>query len=131
MIALAARCLEAAGLHRFQVDVGHAEFFQGIMDAVKLPDAIKAGVREALAARDFVALEELLERTSLRSAEAGRVFNQRVGPERKSDRGELERARDRVQQAHEGVCERQALAVRAEAEVLGRQLVEGGFRSGE
>ena len=69
VIALAARCLEAAGLHRFQVDVGHAEFFQGIMDAVKLPDAIKAGVREALAARDFVALEELLERTSLRSAE--------------------------------------------------------------
>jgi ATP phosphoribosyltransferase regulatory subunit len=69
VIALAARCLEAAGLHRFQVDVGHAEFFQGIMDAVKLPDAVKAGVRAALAARDFVALEELLDRTSLRSAE--------------------------------------------------------------
>ena len=69
VIALAARCLEAAGLDRFQVDVGHAEFFQGIMDAVKLPDAVKAGVRAALAARDFVALEELLDRTSLRSAE--------------------------------------------------------------
>jgi ATP phosphoribosyltransferase regulatory subunit len=69
VIALAARCLEAAGLHRFQVDVGHAEFFQGIMDAVKLPDAVKSGVRAALAARDFVALEDLLERTSLRSAE--------------------------------------------------------------
>ena len=69
VIALAARCLEAAGLDRFQVDVGHAEFFQGIMDAVKLPDTVKAGVRRALAARDFVALEELLERTSLRSAE--------------------------------------------------------------
>jgi ATP phosphoribosyltransferase regulatory subunit len=49
--------------------VGHAEFFQGIMDAVKLPDDVKAAVRHALAARDFVALEELLERTSLRSAE--------------------------------------------------------------
>lgn len=69
VIALAARCLEAAGLHRYQVDVGHAEFFQGIMDAVKLPDAVKAGVRRALAARDFVALEELLKKTSLRSAE--------------------------------------------------------------
>ncbi len=69
VIALAARCLEAAGLRRFQVDVGHAEFFQGIMDAVKLPDTVKAGVRIALAARDFVALEELLQRTSLRSAE--------------------------------------------------------------
>ena len=69
VIALAARCLEAAGLRRYQVDVGHAEFFQGIMDAVKLPDAVKAGVRAALAARDFVALEQLLERTALRSAE--------------------------------------------------------------
>jgi ATP phosphoribosyltransferase regulatory subunit len=69
VIALAARCLEATGLRRYQVDVGHAEFFQGIMEAVKLPDAIKAGVRRALAARDFVALGELLEQTSLRSAE--------------------------------------------------------------
>ena len=69
VIALAARCLEAAGLRRYQVDVGHAEFFQGIMDAVKLPADIKDGVRGALAARDFVALEELLSRTTLRSAE--------------------------------------------------------------
>src|SRR5712692_11970588 len=69
VIALAARCLEATGLRRYQVDVGHAEFFQGIMEAVKLPDSIKAGVRGALAARDFVALEEILDQTSLRSAE--------------------------------------------------------------
>jgi len=69
VIALGARCLEAAGLRRYQVDVGHAEFFQGIMDAVRLPAVVKAGVRRALAARDFVALEELLERTPLRSAE--------------------------------------------------------------
>ena len=69
VIALAARCLEAAGLRRYQIDVGHAEFFQGIMDAVRLPAAIKAGVRSALAARDFVALEDLLSQTPLRSAE--------------------------------------------------------------
>jgi len=69
VIALAARCLEATGLRRYQIDVGHAEFFQGIMDAVKLPAAVKAGVRGALAARDFVALEALLEQTPLRSAE--------------------------------------------------------------
>jgi len=69
VIALAARCLHATGLRHHQIDVGHAEFFQGIMDAVKLSDAVKLGVRAALAARDFVALEELLARTSLRSAE--------------------------------------------------------------
>jgi ATP phosphoribosyltransferase regulatory subunit len=69
VIALAARCMEAAGIRRYQIDVGHAEFFHGIMDAVKLPDDVKAAVRAALAARDFVALESLLESTSLRSAE--------------------------------------------------------------
>jgi len=39
------------------------------MDAVRLPDEVKSAVRAALAARDFVALESLLERTPLRSAE--------------------------------------------------------------
>ena len=69
VIALAARCLQASGVQRRQVDVGHAEFFHGIMDAVRLPDDVKAAVRVALAARDFVALEALLEKTPLRSAE--------------------------------------------------------------
>jgi ATP phosphoribosyltransferase regulatory subunit len=69
VIALAARCLQASGVQRYQIDVGHAEFFHGIMDAVKLPEEVKAAVRAALAARDFVALESLLEKTPLRSAE--------------------------------------------------------------
>ncbi len=69
VIALAARCMEATGIRRYQIDVGHAEFFHGIMDAVKLPDKVKAAVRDALVARDFVALESLLEGTPLKSAE--------------------------------------------------------------
>src|SRR5690349_21956099 len=69
VIALAARCMEATGIRRYQIDVGHAEFFHGIMDAVRLPDDVKTAVRAALAARDFVSLEALLEGTPLRSAE--------------------------------------------------------------
>ena len=69
VIALAARCLEATGIRRYQIDVGHAEFFHGIMDAVSLPEETKAAVRVALAARDFVGLEALLEDTPLKSAE--------------------------------------------------------------
>jgi len=69
VIALAARCLEAAGIRKYQVDVGHAEFFHGIMDAVRLPADVKAALRAALAARDFVTLGSLLEKTPLRSAE--------------------------------------------------------------
>ena len=68
-IALAARCMEATGIRRYQIDVGHAEFFHGIMDAVRLPGEVKSAVRAALAARDFVALESLLEGTPLKSAE--------------------------------------------------------------
>src|SRR5438046_2513598 len=69
VIALAARCMEATGIRRYQLDVGHAEFFHGIMDAVRLPDDVKSSVRAALAARDFVTLESLLEDTPLKSAE--------------------------------------------------------------
>ena len=69
VIALAGRCLEATGIRRYQIDVGHAEFFHGIMDAVRLPEDTKVAVRAALAARDFVSLESLLEGTPLRSAE--------------------------------------------------------------
>lgn len=69
VIALAARCMEATGIRRYQIDVGHAEFFHGIMEAVKLPEATKSAVRSALAARDFVTLESLLASTTLRSAE--------------------------------------------------------------
>ena len=69
VIALAARSLEAAGVRRYQIDVGHAEFFHGIMDAVKLPAETKAAVKAALSARDFVTLEALLDSTPLKSAE--------------------------------------------------------------
>ena len=69
VIALAARCLEATGIRRYQLDVGHAEFFHGILDAVRLPEPVKAAVRGALAARDFVTLESVLEGTPLRSAD--------------------------------------------------------------
>src|SRR5437899_10515649 len=77
------------------------------MDAVRLPAAVKAGVRTALAARDFVALEELLARTPLRSAEHDLLLRfpaLRGGPEildaaaglvrnRRSEQALVERAR--------------------------------------
>jgi ATP phosphoribosyltransferase regulatory subunit len=69
VIAMAVRCLDAAGLRRYQVDVGHSEFFLGLLDGLALPDDLKPGVRSALARRDFVALGGLLSRTELRSAE--------------------------------------------------------------
>ena len=69
VIALAVRCLDAAGLRGYQVDVGHSEFFQGLLAGIRVGDGVKAGIRQALADRDFVALEGILERTPLSSAE--------------------------------------------------------------
>jgi ATP phosphoribosyltransferase regulatory subunit len=69
VIALAVRCLDAAGLRTYQVDVGHSEFFLGLLDGLALPADLKPDVRAALAQRDFVALEALLAGTPLRSAE--------------------------------------------------------------
>ncbi|HEY4024838.1 MAG TPA: ATP phosphoribosyltransferase regulatory subunit [Candidatus Dormibacteraeota bacterium] len=68
VIAMAVRCLGAAGLRQYQVDVGHSEFFRGLLDGLGLTADLVPGVRAALAGRDFVALESLLNRT-LRSAE--------------------------------------------------------------
>jgi ATP phosphoribosyltransferase regulatory subunit len=69
VIALAVGCLDAAGLGRYQVDVGHSEFFHGLLAGLRLDSEVEAGVKRALAARDFVALEALLGSTPLRSAE--------------------------------------------------------------
>ena len=69
VIAMAVRCLDAAGLRNYQVDVGHSEFFQGLLDGTGLPADLKPAVRTALARRDFVTLEATLGTTALRSAE--------------------------------------------------------------
>lgn len=69
VIALAVRCLGAAGLGRYQVDVGHSEFFHGLLAGLRLDPEVEVGVKRALAARDFVELERLLSSTPLRSAE--------------------------------------------------------------
>ncbi len=69
VIALALRCLDAAGLGGYQVDIGHSEFFKGLLDGLGLGAEAREAVKAALAARDFVALEALLDATPLRSAE--------------------------------------------------------------
>jgi ATP phosphoribosyltransferase regulatory subunit len=69
VIALAVRCLDAAGLRGYQVDAGHAGFFQGVLEGLSLGSDVKTEIRAALAARDLVHLEQILEATPLRSAE--------------------------------------------------------------
>jgi ATP phosphoribosyltransferase regulatory subunit len=96
VIALAVRCLDAAGLRHYQVDVGHAEFFQGILEAVARTGEARTEVKRMLTARDFVALEQLLSATSLRSAEHELVLQfpaLRGGPDILDAAGKLVRNR--------------------------------------
>jgi len=69
VIALAMRCLDAAGLRSYQIDVGHAEFFAGLLEGLAVAPEVRLGIRQALAGRDLVALEGILDATPLSSAE--------------------------------------------------------------
>src|SRR3984893_7829055 len=57
VIAMAVRCLDAAGLRHYQVDVGHSEFFRGLLDGLAASPDRKADVSAALGRRDFVTLQ--------------------------------------------------------------------------
>src|SRR5919197_988487 len=64
------RCPSASATQgRYQVDVGHAEFFQGLLDGLDVRAEVKSGIRAMLARRDFVALKAVLDETPLRGAE--------------------------------------------------------------
>ena len=69
VIAMAVRCLDAVGLRGYQVDVGHSEFFLGLLHGLDVAPDARAAIRQALASRDLVALERALDGTRLQSAE--------------------------------------------------------------
>src|SRR5207245_2232856 len=92
---------------------------------VRLPVAVKAGSRSALAARDVVALEELLARTPLRSAEHELVLRfpaLRGGPEILDAAGGLVRNRRSEQALVELARVRELLVAHGLGAVVGLDL---------
>jgi len=69
VIALAVRSLEAAGVDVRQVDIGHADFVNGLLATFRASEDVVQGLRAALVARDFVEMQSILERAGLRDAE--------------------------------------------------------------
>ncbi len=65
VIALAATALAAAGLEDFRLDIGQVGYFAGLMAGVDLSHDDRWALRRALLRRDYVALEEVLDRTGL------------------------------------------------------------------
>jgi len=65
VIALAVTALAAAGLKDFRLDIGQVGYGNGLMEGVALSADDRRAIRKALLRRDYVALEEILERTGL------------------------------------------------------------------
>src|ERR1700675_4628927 len=60
LIAMTVEGLRALGLERFQLDVGHADFFRGILEDLDLEDDRAGELRSALGRKDVSALERLV-----------------------------------------------------------------------
>ncbi|MGH7881473.1 MAG: ATP phosphoribosyltransferase regulatory subunit, partial [Candidatus Dormibacteraceae bacterium] len=69
VIAAAAGCLSALGLTDYQLEIGHAEFLLGVLAGLEVSAAVRLELRQALARRDLVAVEEVLATTPLRTAD--------------------------------------------------------------
>jgi len=60
VIAMAIEGLRALGLERFQIDLGHPDFFRGLLDEAKTDAAQGRELRAALARKDGSTLERLV-----------------------------------------------------------------------
>ena len=60
MIAMTVEGLRALGLGRFQIDVGQADFFRGILEDLAVEPAVARELRDALGRKDLSALERLV-----------------------------------------------------------------------
>ncbi|GHV45074.1 ATP phosphoribosyltransferase regulatory subunit [Clostridia bacterium] len=60
VIAAAVRALLACGMTEFQLDIGQAEFFKGIMEQADLDDETAEQMRRLIDQKSFVAVEELV-----------------------------------------------------------------------
>ena len=60
VIAMAVEGLRALGLDRFQLDLGHPDFFRGLLEEIKADSARQQELRDALARKDVSTLERVV-----------------------------------------------------------------------
>ena len=61
MIAMLIECLKSAGLERFQVTVGEADYFRGLCEAEGLSKETELELRENVSGKNIFAVEDLLK----------------------------------------------------------------------
>lgn len=69
VIALAVECLRNSGVKNFFIDIGHINFFNGIMQSIKAEEKRKLEIKEAILNKDFVLLEKILSFSDIKNRE--------------------------------------------------------------
>lgn len=69
VIALAVECLRNSGVKKFFIDIGHINFFNGIMQSIKAEQKRKLEIKEAILNKDFVLLEKILSFSDIKNRE--------------------------------------------------------------
>ena len=69
VIALTVECLKNSGLKNFFIDIGHINFFNGIMQSIKVKEGKKQEIKEAILNKDFVLLEKILSLEDIKDKE--------------------------------------------------------------
>lgn len=69
VIALAAECLKKNGLKNFFIDIGHVNFFNGIMESIKVKEERKQEIKDAILNKNFVLLEKILSFSDIKDEE--------------------------------------------------------------
>ncbi|MBP7176622.1 MAG: ATP phosphoribosyltransferase regulatory subunit [Thermoclostridium sp.] len=65
LIALAVKALQLAGIDEFQIDIGQVDFFRGLMEQSGLTPAEAEEIRELIDTKDFVGVEQLVNRHAI------------------------------------------------------------------
>lgn len=65
IIAMAVACMKQAGLKEFQISIGHAGFFKGLVEAAGLSEDQEEELRELIANKNFFGVEEVIANFSM------------------------------------------------------------------
>lgn len=69
IIALAVECLKNSGLKNFFIDINHVNFFNGIMESIKVKEERKQEIKNVILNKDFVLLEKILSFEDIKDRE--------------------------------------------------------------
>lgn len=65
IIAMVVDCLQRAGLKEFQLSIGHADFFRGLMEAAGLKEEQEEELRELISNKNYFGVDEFVETLNL------------------------------------------------------------------